>query len=89
MQIKVLLVLFATFRSALSQSISCVYDLRQFGGRNGYACTLAIENPEGWNNFTQIEGQHFPGLNNVFVTAVIARYLSDISTSKNGVRYWD
>ncbi|XP_070495302.1 protein artichoke-like [Chironomus tepperi] len=76
MEIKLLIVLFAIFGSTLSQSINCEYNVRQYGGDSSYACTLALDNPQGWDNFTQIGGRHFPGMNNVFVTTVIARYLS-------------
>ncbi|XP_070492489.1 leucine-rich repeat-containing protein 15-like [Chironomus tepperi] len=71
MEIKVLLVLFAFIGSCVSQRVRCDYDLMTLNDRQHYTCFMSIDNPNGWNNFTQVEGFHYPGMNNVFVTAII------------------
>ncbi|KAL7051772.1 hypothetical protein ACKWTF_004612 [Chironomus riparius] len=71
MEIKVLLVLFAFIGCSVSQRLSCDYELRTLNGRQQYTCYMSIDNPNGFDNFTQVEGFHFPGMNNVFVTAII------------------
>ncbi|XP_070492474.1 leucine-rich repeat-containing protein 15-like [Chironomus tepperi] len=68
---KVFIVLLAIFGTTLSQSISCDYSILELEHTQHYVCNLRIDNPNGLNNFTQIGGFHFPGLNNVFVTAII------------------
>ncbi|KAL7051773.1 hypothetical protein ACKWTF_004613 [Chironomus riparius] len=81
MEIKLLLVLFAFAGSTLSQRISCDYELRTINGQQHYTCYMNIDNPTGWNNFTQVEGFHFPGLNNVFVTAIIRNTANSSTTN--------
>ncbi|XP_070492484.1 protein artichoke-like [Chironomus tepperi] len=76
MDIKVFIVLIAFIGSALSQSLSCNYALRQ---NSQYMCNLQINNPNGFDNFTQIEGFHYPGMNNVFVTAIVRNATGSIS----------
>ncbi|XP_070492487.1 leucine-rich repeat-containing protein 15-like [Chironomus tepperi] len=76
MEIKILLVLFAFIGSTVSQRVSCDYELRTVNGRQSYTCYMTIDNPNGWNNFTQVEGFHYPGMNNVFVTAIVRNTLT-------------
>ncbi|CAG9801214.1 unnamed protein product [Chironomus riparius] len=78
MEFKVLVLLFAFISSSVSQSIRCNYSLRQ---NTQYMCNLQIQNPDGLNNFTQVEGFHFPGMNNVFVTAILRNTTG--STTRN------
>ncbi|KAL7051775.1 hypothetical protein ACKWTF_004615 [Chironomus riparius] len=77
MKVKVLIVLLAIFGSSYSQSISCDYELR---GEN-YVCYLHVDNPNGFDNFTRIEGNHLPGFTDNSVTAIIKIILN--STTRN------
>ncbi|KAL7043461.1 hypothetical protein ACKWTF_001519 [Chironomus riparius] len=49
-------------------------------GPFSYVCDLLIQNPTGFNNFTEIRGTHLPGRGNEHVTSVL-RVSSSISTN--------
>jgi len=62
---------FGTFCTAQSSpSIECSYYAWQLGNSTIYECALAISNPNGFDNFTRILGDHVPGFNDLNVTEV-------------------
>ncbi|XP_037031021.1 carboxypeptidase N subunit 2-like [Bradysia coprophila] len=60
---------------AQQSSLRCTYAL--YGGT--YTCDLTINNPNGFNNFTEIEGIHLEGHTNADVTTVYR--VSGVSTN--------
>ena len=59
MRIKLLvLIVLINFRSSFGQSLSCTYS----GSSSTYSCSLSIQNPNGFNNFTSIGGTHLTGM---------------------------
>lgn len=66
------LILFAIFgiHSTTAQSISCIYQ----GVATAYSCTLIINNPNGFDNFTDITGNHLLGLDDIHVQSVTADF---------------
>ena len=56
-------------------AIRCNY----FMSEHGYACNLHINNPNGWNNFTEITGVHMTNMGNADVRNIVR--LSSSSTT--------
>ncbi|CAG9798446.1 unnamed protein product [Chironomus riparius] len=57
MRIKFFLsIVLINFRSNFGQSLNCTYS-----GSTAYTCSLTIQNPNGFNNFTSIGGTHLTG----------------------------
>lgn len=65
----ILLILILSIVSVYSQNPSCTYQNDQF---YGYTCTLSINNPNGFDNFTQITGQHVNGFTSTDVRRVLS-----------------
>lgn len=49
-----------------SQSVSCVYNLHTLG----YSCRLFLDNPNGFDGFTTVDGEHVAGFSNADVTII-------------------
>ncbi|XP_037036889.1 leucine-rich repeat-containing protein 70-like [Bradysia coprophila] len=66
MKLLILISLLATIVVAQEPPLSCFY----FNVGTGYLCRLAIDNPSGFDNFTEIDGVHLEGFTNEAVTAI-------------------
>lgn len=66
MKIFLLTGLLATIVAAEEPLLSCFY----FNIGTGYLCQLTINNPNGFDNFTEIDGIHLEGFTNENVTAI-------------------
>lgn len=61
------LILLAIFiESITAQSIFCIYS----GTQSSYTCNLVLNNPEGYDNFTEIVGIHLSNLEDLHVQIV-------------------
>ncbi|XP_070501428.1 carboxypeptidase N subunit 2-like [Chironomus tepperi] len=69
--IGLILSFFVTFCAAQeSEYIFCSYYLWQLRNTTTYECALNISNPIGLDNFTRIDGDHYPGFNDHNVTEI-------------------
>jgi Leucine-rich repeat (LRR) protein len=54
--------------SAQDASISCNYNMFNVTGVENYRCILTVNNTQGFDEFSEISGEHLPGLTNADVT---------------------
>jgi hypothetical protein len=76
-----LLLIFSIFTSnqlTSAQDLSCQYQIG-FNGSMAYTCLMSINNPNGFDSFSSIGGEHLPGWSDSSVWDVI--FTSGISTN--------
>ncbi|CAG9801219.1 unnamed protein product [Chironomus riparius] len=76
MEIKILLLLSLFFGTTLGQSLTCNYADSIVLGQQRYVCTLNIQNPAGFDEFTEINGTHVEGRTNANVTGLYLTFSS-------------
>ncbi|CAG9798471.1 unnamed protein product [Chironomus riparius] len=75
MNLKVILTIFILMmnHNVIFGQLSCAYNMHF----NTYACNLTIHNPDGLNNFDNIEGEHLPGYTDNDVTYMLSVFGSN------------
>jgi len=76
METKILVVLSLFFGSSLGQSLHCNYTDSVVLGQQRYVCNLGIQNPTGFDEFTEINGTHLEGRTSADVTGLYLVILS-------------
>lgn len=76
MELKLLVLLSLLFGSSLGQSLLCNYANSVVNGQERYICTLNIDNPTGFDEFTEINGTHVEEMTNADVTALYLTFTS-------------
>lgn len=67
---KILIFLVFCASRVIAQDISCTYEVG-FNGTTSYACLMTINNPNGFDSFTEISGEHVSGWTDTSVSDVI------------------
>lgn len=67
--------------AALGQGLNCTYTNIVIDGTTHYGCYLTVNNPDGRDDFTTIEGMHLEGRTDADVTAVLRNLYTSRTTN--------